>query len=201
MPFIYLESHLRNSKERGRTQWWGLHMHFNSFRDVFPSENSLSLWIIRNFEVIKPSCSSRKNSLVNWEPLNIYVLVFIILGSPVRAEWWVKAAKIIFFPVNMCTQSYLTLCNSMDHSLPGSSVHGILQAILEWVAIFSSRESSQPMEQTCISCIADRLLTCWTIRKTHSSPNSPCLRRVPPNERWRLFPTAGLWAGLVIHWS
>jgi len=29
-----------------------------------------------------------------------------------------------------------TLCNPMDHSLPGSSVHGILQArILEWVAI------------------------------------------------------------------
>ena len=106
MPFIYLESHLRNSKEKGRTQWWGLQMHFNSFGDVFPSENSLSLWIIHNFEDIKPSCSSRKNSFVNWESFNIYVLVFIILGSPLRAEWWVKAAKIILFPVNLCTQSY-----------------------------------------------------------------------------------------------
>ena len=37
-----------------------------------------------------------------------------------------------------------TLCNPMDCSPPGSSVHGILQAgILEWVAIFSSREYSQ----------------------------------------------------------
>ena len=37
----------------------------------------------------------------------------------------------------------LTLCNPMDCSLPGSSVHGILQArILEWVAISSSRRSS-----------------------------------------------------------
>ena len=37
------------------------------------------------------------------------------------------------------------LCDPMDYSPPGSSVHGILQArILEWVAIPSSRGSSQP---------------------------------------------------------
>ena len=42
-------------------------------------------------------------------------------------------------------QSCLTFCNPMDCSLSGSSVHGILQArILEWVAIPSSRGSSQP---------------------------------------------------------
>ena len=40
-------------------------------------------------------------------------------------------------------QSCLTLCDPMDCSLPGSSVHGILQArILEWVAISLSRGSS-----------------------------------------------------------
>jgi len=40
----------------------------------------------------------------------------------------------------LVTQSCLTLCNPMDCSLPGSSVHGILQArILEWVAIPFSR--------------------------------------------------------------
>ena len=45
-------------------------------------------------------------------------------------------------------QLYLTLCNSMDCSPPGSSVHGIFQArILEWVAIPSSRGSSQPMAE------------------------------------------------------
>ena len=44
-------------------------------------------------------------------------------------------------------QSYLTLCDPMDGSLPGSSVCGILQArILEWVAILPSRESSQPWD-------------------------------------------------------
>ena len=45
-------------------------------------------------------------------------------------------------------QLYLTLCNPMDRSLPGSSVHGILQAIMEWVAMPCSRGSSQPRDRT-----------------------------------------------------
>ena len=49
-------------------------------------------------------------------------------------------------------QPCLTLCYPMDCSLPGSSVHGILQArILECVAMSSSRESSWPRDRTCIS--------------------------------------------------
>ena len=45
-------------------------------------------------------------------------------------------------------------------SLPGSSVHGILQArILEWVAISFSRGSSQSRNQTQVSCIAGGLFT------------------------------------------
>ena len=45
----------------------------------------------------------------------------------------------------------------MDCRPPGSSLLGILQArILEWVAISSSRRSSQPRDQTHISCIAGR---------------------------------------------
>ena len=54
-------------------------------------------------------------------------------------------------------QSCPTLCDPMDRSLPGSSVHGILQArILESVAISFSRGSSQPRDQTRISRIAGR---------------------------------------------
>ena len=60
-------------------------------------------------------------------------------------------------------QSCLTLCDPMDCSLAGSSVHGILQArILEWIAISSSRGSSPPRDQTpvsCVFCIAGRFLT------------------------------------------
>ena len=47
-----------------------------------------------------------------------------------------------------------TLCDPMDCSLPGSSVHGILQAqILEWVAVPSSRGSSRPRDQTHVSYV------------------------------------------------
>ena len=57
-------------------------------------------------------------------------------------------------------QSCLTLCDPMDSSLPGSVVHGIFQArILEWAAISFSRGSSQPRDQTWVSCIADRCFT------------------------------------------
>ena len=54
------------------------------------------------------------------------------------------------------------LCDPMDCSLPGSSVHGILQAsILEWVAVSFSRRSSQPRDQTQVSRIAGRYFTIW----------------------------------------
>ena len=60
----------------------------------------------------------------------------------------------------LVAQSCLTLCNSMDCNLSGSSIHGIFLArILEWVAISFSRESSQPRDPTHISCIAGGLLT------------------------------------------
>ena len=50
-------------------------------------------------------------------------------------------------------ESCLTLCDPMDCSSPGSSVHGILQArILEWVASPFSKRSSRPRDQTQVSC-------------------------------------------------
>ena len=64
------------------------------------------------------------------------------------------------------TQSCPTLCDHMDCSPPGSSVHGILQArILEWVDILLSRGPSWPRNQTQVSCIAGRFLICRAIRK------------------------------------
>ena len=59
------------------------------------------------------------------------------------------------------TQSYLTLCDPMDYT-----VQGILQArILEWVAFPFSSGSSQPRDQTQVSCIARRFFTNWAIRE------------------------------------
>ena len=52
-------------------------------------------------------------------------------------------------------QLCLTLCNPMNCSPPGSSVHEILQArILEWVTMLSSRGSSRPRDRTCVSYIS-----------------------------------------------
>ena len=60
----------------------------------------------------------------------------------------------------LVSQSYLILCNPMDSSLPGSSVHGILQArILEWVAIPFCKGSSQSRDKTQVSHFAGRFFT------------------------------------------
>ena len=70
----------------------------------------------------------------------------------------------------LVTQSCLTLCDPMVGSLPGFSVHGILQArILEWITIHFSRGTSQPRDRTLVSCIAGRLFTVWAIGKSLSS--------------------------------
>ena len=66
----------------------------------------------------------------------------------------------LFFCLYMCVrakllQSCLTPCDTMDRSLPGFSVHGILQArILEWVAMPSSRGPSQARDQTRVSYVS-----------------------------------------------
>ena len=57
-------------------------------------------------------------------------------------------------------QSCLILCDPMDYSPPGSSVHGILQAtILQWVTILFSRESSQLRDRAWVSCFAGGFFT------------------------------------------
>ena len=68
----------------------------------------------------------------------------------------------------LVTQLCLTLCDPMDYSSMGSSVHGILQArILEWAAIPFSRGSSPSWNRTWVSCIAGRFLTVWATREAH----------------------------------
>ena len=71
-----------------------------------------------------------------------------------------------------------TLCDPMDCSPPGSSVHGIFQArISECVAISSSRGSSQPRDGTrapCISCLGRQILyhcATWEARGRRHTPS------------------------------
>ena len=66
------------------------------------------------------------------------------------------------------TQLCPTLCNPMDCSLPGSSIHGIFQTrVLEWVALSFSRRSSQPRVWTQVSHIVGRCFTIWATREAH----------------------------------
>ena len=104
----------------------------------------------------------------------LLVIINSLLNSHLYTEniIWVKSqglktpgrisliSKQMFCVCVLVTQSCLTLCNPMDCSPPGSSVHGILQErILEWVAIPFSRGSSWPRDQTWVSCIAGRFFT------------------------------------------
>ena len=87
------------------------------------------------------------------------------LMSPALAGGFVTTSNAWEAQGLLCTkslQSCLTLCDPLYDSLPGSSVHGILQAsILEWVAMTSFRGSPQQMAWTCISyvsCTGKRVL-------------------------------------------
>ena len=79
-------------------------------------------------------------------------------------------------------QSCLTLCDPVDCSPPGSFVHGILRIrILQWVAMRSSRASSQPRDWTCISyvsCAGKRVLYHW------------CHLGSPREQKWRFLKKA-----------
>ena len=69
----------------------------------------------------------------------------------------------------LVTQLRPTLCNSVDCSPPGFSVHGILQArILEWVAIPSSEGSSLSRDWTQVSCIAGGFFTIWATTEAYN---------------------------------
>ena len=87
----------------------------------------------------RPRDSPGKNTRVDWH--------FLLQCMKVKSE-------------SEVSQSCRTLCDPMDCSPPGSSVHGILQArVLEWVAIPFSKGSSQPSNQTQVSCIAGGFFT------------------------------------------
>ena len=73
------------------------------------------------------------------------------------------------FIKNFFKNYFHTLCNPMDCSLPGSSVHRIFQArIPGWVAISFSGRSSWPRDWTEDSCIVGRCFTAWATRKVIS---------------------------------
>ena len=72
-------------------------------------------------------------------------------------------------------QSCPTLCDAVNWSLPGSPVHGILQArILEWAAVSFSRGSSQSSNWTWVSHIADRFFTDLATKEAYLKKKKNC---------------------------
>ena len=75
-------------------------------------------------------------------------------------------ALLRYFVCVLVAQKCLTLRDSIDCSLPHSSVHGILHSrILEWVTIPFSSGSSQPRDRTQVSSIAGGFFTIWGTRE------------------------------------
>ena len=94
-----------------------------------------------------------------------------VVGNIGTVNMWVPSSLCLL--KGLVAQSCPTLCNSMDCSLPGSSVRWILQArILQWLAIHFSRGPSWSRDRTWVSCMqADSLPS----GKPHQG--SPCLHR------------------------
>ena len=132
-------------------------------------------WVACNFL----TCQDCPGFLV----IYIYIYIYIYIKNTGKYMWWsvlVGSTPLclpwahcrmsegeLYSTVGLCVQAKLlqscpTLCNPMDCGLPGSSVRGILQArILEWVAVSSSRGSSQPRDWTqvfYVFCIGRRVL-------------------------------------------
>ena len=91
---------------------------------------------------------------------------------------------------SLSPQSCPSLCDPMDCSPLGSSVHGIPQArILEWVAMPSCRASSQPRDQTRISCVSyvtDKFFYCWATGEAQSVEYTALLMMIPCAIKTRL---------------
>ena len=92
-------------------------------------------------------------------------------SSSKNTYWLAMELKRVAITLNggreiLVAQSCLIFCDPMEYSPSGYSVHGILQArILQWVAIFFSRGSSWPRNQTPIP---GRFFTIWATRELYS---------------------------------
>ena len=96
-------------------------------------------------------------------------------------QWWTFQESTLPFSTRLLPQAVCvcacvhalsssvtpTLCDPMDHGLPGTSVHGVSHArILECVAFSYSKGSSRPRYWPHVSCISRRILHHWATRET-----------------------------------
>ena len=93
--------------------------------------------------------------------IKISYLAFLLplFASPLRVSPLHCLTSLLWQGVLLLLFSHSVKCDPMDCSSPGSSVHGISQAIvLDWVAISFSRESAQPWNRTHVFCIGRQVL-------------------------------------------
>ena len=105
-------------------------------------------------------------AIINSAAMNIGV--HVSLSILVSLVWWFEASLIYRSEKAKVLVAQLcpSVCDPMDCSPPGSSVHGTLQAaILEWVAIPFSRGSFQPRDWTWVFCTTDIFFTIWATRE------------------------------------
>ena len=166
----------RGCKESDTTEWISLLLSCGPRSHIWEScklENSTNYYEWTTFP-------KSFNMFFEIAPQFIHIVI-----SRCRYYFWVSIRSSFFQQPNTCLngtthyfpppqvymhtqslQSCPTLCNAMDYSLPGSSVHGILQARkLDRVAMPSSRGSSWPRDWIRISCIADRFFTAEPLGK------------------------------------
>ena len=147
------------------------------------ADRFLTNWVIRE----APDLLNLHNCMSQFFKINlslyIYILLVLFLWRALLIEkslqlqgeketvftgfsgCWSQSNWMACYLALFCAQLCPTLGHPMDCSLPGPSVHGILQArIQEWVAISSSRGSSQARDWTRVSCIGRHILHCWVIR-------------------------------------
>ena len=109
--------------------------------------------LFQNFPQLVVIHTVKSFGIVNKAEIDVF-LIFSCFFNDRVAVWLYGLLAVCKSEV---TQSCLILCNSMDCSLSGSSLHGILRArVLEWVAISFSRGSSRPRNQSWVSRIPGR---------------------------------------------
>ena len=96
--------------------------------------------------------------------IRLWTLLFCVVRRDHEKE--LHICMFIHWKVKVKSLSRVWLCDPVDCSPPGSSIHGILQArILEWVAISFSRGSSPPRDWTQVSCTAGTRFNLWATRE------------------------------------
>ena len=101
-------------------------------------------------------------------------------GEKERVGWAERVALTYMNVKVLVTQSSWILCDPIDCSPPGSSVHGILQArILECTAIAFSRGSSWPRDWTCNLLHCRQILYHWATREARIYLfTPPCIKQI-----------------------